>query len=388
MTLKEKQTLSEVLPSSKKIENKTKPFREQEVEKSKTLLHLLRLGIITAILIIFGLIFVAWGTYSEEWQNSFVESVYKVVPYPAAAAGYGNWITLYDYNKNVKAMRQFLESKEAALGENKFDFSTEDGLKRLAIIKKNILGRLIDNKIMENLAKQQGVTVSEAELSDTTEKILSRDGKKSENITQLSSLYGWRQEDFKERVIKDLLYKQKLEDKIKTGGELNKDVKERVALIQAKLTAGENFSELASNHSDSSSRQSGGLLPAFSREDSPRAFSDIPFKLAVGEISQPIEANDGWHFVRLERKFQEDGKEKVEVRHIMIRKKTIDDWLKEKRKEFKITVFLRPYFWHEQMGKLYFKDDSLNQLEQELNRNSLNEKTQEADFLLNVNRNR
>jgi len=388
MPPKEKQTLAEVLPSAKKVENKKKLPQDRSIEENKTLLHLLRVGIIAAILIVSGFAFVAWGTYSEGWQNSFIESIYKFVPYPAASVGYTSWVSLYDYNENTKAMRQFLESKEAALGGGKFDFSTEEGLKRLAIIKKDILDQLINNKIMEVMAKRQGITVSETELSDTAEKILSRDGKKPENMAQLNSLYGWKQEDFKERVVKDLLYKQKLEDKIETGGELDREAKEKVALIKTKLAAGENFSNLAANYSDSSTKQSGGLLPVFSREDSPRAFSDIPFKLAEGGISQPIEADDGWHFIKVERKFQEDGKEKVEVRHIMVKKKTINDWLKEKRREFKVIVFLKPYFWHVQMGKLYFRDDGLNQLEQEMDRNSLNEKNQEADFLLNVNKNK
>jgi hypothetical protein len=35
------------------------------------------------------------------------------------------------------------------------------------------------------------------------------------------------------------------------------------------------------------------------------------------------------------------------------------------------------------MGKLFFKDDNLNQLEDKLNREYLDEKAQEADFLIN-----
>ena len=35
------------------------------------------------------------------------------------------------------------------------------------------------------------------------------------------------------------------------------------------------------------------------------------------------------------------------------------------------------------MGKLYFKDDNLNQIEDKFNREYLNEKAQEADFMIN-----
>lgn len=380
MSPNQKPTLAEVIPSAKKNVNKKSSPEPQE---SKAGLHLLRLAIITAIVVVFGLIFVAWGTYAEGWQNYFVDSVDKAVPFPAVSVGYGNWITIDEYNKNVKAMRQFLESKEAAYSAGNFDFSTPEGLKRLAVIKKNILNQLIDNKLIEIIAKQQGITISNGELSDTTSKIISRDGKQNENIAQLDSLYGWTPEDFKEKVVKNLLYRQKLEDKIKANGELDTEAKKKLAEVEAKLAAGENFSEVAKDYSNSPSKQYGGLLPSFSREDAPQIFADVAFKLAAGQASGPIESDDGWHIIKLEKKFTEAGKEKAEVSHILIQRKTLKDWLDEKKKEYKIMVFLKPYYWHEQMGKLYFKDDSLNQLEQDFNRINLNEKTQETDFLLN-----
>jgi len=383
MPPKEKQTLAEVIPAAKRAVVK----EIQPPEEDKTLLHLLRFIIVAAIVVVFGLIFVAWGTYSEGWQNYFVESVYRVVPYPAASVGYGNWITIADYNENAKAIRRFLENREAASGGGKFDFSTADGLKELAIIKKNVLTQLVDNKIIEVLAKQQGITVSNAELEETTNKILDRDGKRAENIAQLNSLYNWEPKDFKERVIKNLLYEQKLEDKIKASGELDKDIKEKVAAVSSKLASGEDFSEVAKNYSESPSKQYGGLLPSFSREDAPSAFANQAFSMKQGEISLPIESEEGWHFIKIERKFQEGGKDKVEIRHIVLLKKTLQDWLQEKKKEFRVHVFLKPYHWHDQVGKLYFKDDSLNKLEQEQSRNSLEEKLQQADFLLNVNKN-
>jgi len=383
----EKPTPREFLPKPEVAgSRKTSSNKKQERNQDKTMLHLLRLGIITAIIIVSGLIFVAWGTYSEEWQNSFVDSIYRVVPYPAASVGYGNWITLSDYNENVKAMRQFLESKEAALGGGKFDFSTEDGLKRLAIVKKNVLNQLIDNEIVEIIAKQQDIVINEAELDDTANKIISRDGKQAENLTQLDSLYGWGTADFKEKVVKILLYKQKLEDKIRFNGELDKEAKVRLASVKEKLASGTDFAEVAKQYSDSPSKQYGGLLPAFSHDDAPDFFADQAFNLKPGEITQPIEAEDGWHFVKLEKKFNEGGKDKVEVRHILVKKETLKEWLDGKKGAFKVIVFLKPYYWHSQMGKLYFKDDSLNKMEQEMDRIYLNEQNQEVDFMMNTDK--
>lgn len=372
--------------TEKSVSEKVEAKKENKTleAQDKTMLHVLRFVIVFALVFLFGLIFVGWGTYSQGWQNNFLDSAYEAVPYPVATVNYTRWVRFSDFNENVKAMRRYLESKEAAYSEGKFDFGTAEGQKRLAIIKKNILNQLIENKIVELLAKDQGVTVSQAEINETAQKVLDQEGRKSENLTQLSMLYNWKIEDFGDRIIKNMLLREKLEDKLVKSGELNKEASARVVVIKKKLDAGENFSDVAKNYSDSGSKLYGGLLPAFTREEAPPELAQAAFSLKEGEISQPITAENGWNFVRVERRFTENGKEKAEVRNILVGKTSFSNWLENAKKEFKISVFLEPYYWHVQMGRLYFKDDSLNQLEEEQNRAYLNEKAQEADYFINA----
>lgn len=372
--VKEKKTEK---PAAEKVENKVPETQD------KTLLHILRLVIITAIVLVFGVIITTWGTYSQGWQNNFLDSIYKTVPFPAASVGYTHWVSISDFNENTKAMRRFLESKEAAYGGGKFDFSTPDGLNRLAIIKKNVLNQLIENQMVEDLAKEEGTNVSKSEISDTARKILSQEGQQNENLNQLNILYDWDEADFGNRVVKNMLFREKLEDKLTKSGQLDKEASDRVAMIKKKLDAGEDFSEVAKNYSDSSSKLYGGLLPAFSRSEAPPELASAAFSLKEGEISQPIKSENGWNFIKVERKFQENGADKVELKNILVGKISFSDWLNNKKKEFKINVYLGPYYWHSQMGKLFFKDDNLNQIEDNMNREDLNEKAQEADFLIN-----
>lgn len=355
-----------------------------EEAPDKTMLRVLRLAIVCALVLLFSLIFVAWGTYSQGWQNNFLDSVYKAVPYPVAVVEYTNWIRYSDFNENVKAMRRYLENKEAAYGKSNFDFGTAEGQKRLAIIKKNILNQLIESKMVEMLAKEQGITVPKSEITEITQEVLDQEGKKNENLVQLNTLYGWKVEDFGDKIVKNMLYREKLEDKLTKSGILDKEASARVAMIQKKLDAGENFSDLAKNYSDSSSKLYGGLLPAFTREEAPLELAEAAFGLKEGEISQPVKAENGWNFVKVERRFQENGKEKVEVRNILVGKVSFDNWLENEKKDFKVTVFMPTYYWHAQLSKLFFKDDNLNQLEEEQNRAYLDEKAQEADYFINA----
>ncbi len=350
------------------------------------LIRLLRWVLIFITLFVATFFVTGWGIYRLNWQNSFSNSVARVIPYPAAIVNYTNWISFNDYNQNIQSIRKYLESKEAAYKGSGFDFSTDEGLKRLAIIKKNVLNQLIENRIIRILAEKRGIKVSDAELSDTTNKILARDNQEKENLTQLSLLYGWGSDDFQKRVVKDLLYRDKLEEYVKNQGELDKNAKVKLQTVLDKIKNGEDFAEVAKEFSESPSKEYGGLLPAFTKEEAPENFANVAFSIPVGKISDPIEGTDGWHIVKIEKKFEEGGKTKVELRNIFINRDTLDDWLKNQKKQFRVYVPLSDYFWHPEMGRLYFKDESLNQLEEKINRATIDEKLQEADFLLNVSK--
>lgn len=363
---------------------KTSPPKKAE---DKTLMNFIRWLIVISITLVFGLGVLVWGIYAKNWQNSFVNSLEKIIPFPAVSLGYRDWIGMKEYNENTQAMKSFLESREAAYGGGNFDFSTGEGLKRLDIVKKNILNELIKNKIIEAEARKRGIEVSDSEALDAAQNIIQRDGKNNENTVQLKVLYGWTVPDFAKKTIKSMLYQEKLSAKLIETGELNQVSKQKLAEIEKRINANEDFEKLAREFSESASRQYGGLIPYFSEEDAPVEFKNIVFSMKEGETKGPLETGDGWQFVKLISKSQTGGKEKVEIRNILIKKENFETWLSETKKQAKISVFLGSYYWHTQMGKIYFKDDALNQLEDKVNRDYLNEKAQEVDFMLNVNNN-
>lgn len=356
---------------------------KSESARNVDFMNFVRIILVAAILLIFGMVILTYGIYSKNWQNYFIEAASKIIPFPAASVS-GKYISLSQYNENNKAMRKFLETKDTAYGEGKFDFSTEEGLRRLMIIKKNVLNELIEAKIVELIAKKEGIYVSEKEAFETAEKIISRDGKENDNLTELKFLYGWGKEDFAKKVILPLLYRENLEKYIEESGNLDSGTKDKALSIKNKIDQGEDFAVLAKNHSDSPSRETSGLLPPFSKEETPFVQLKSVFDWQPGEVGEPFETDDGWHIIKLERKFIQERIEKVEIRHIFLRKKSFSEWLEKQKENFKVRVYLDPYFWHEKMGRIYFKDQALNEAESQFNRSYYEEKANEADFLLNV----
>tara|TARA_B100001027_G_C16224393_1_gene311426 strand:- start:277 stop:597 length:321 start_codon:yes stop_codon:yes gene_type:complete len=62
-----------------------------------------------------------------------------------------------------------------------------------------------------------------------------------------------------------------------------------------------NFKELAMNNSDCSSASSGGFLGEFGRGVMVKAFEEAAFSLKIGEISDPVETEFGFHLIIREK---------------------------------------------------------------------------------------
>jgi peptidyl-prolyl cis-trans isomerase SurA len=91
--------------------------------------------------------------------------------------------------------------------------------------------------------------------------------------------------------------------------------KDSIDAVHARVRAGEDFAELARQHSADGSAESGGDLGWFRRGAMVREFEEIAFRLPAGQVSEPVRTEFGWHLIKVER--TRPGE--VNARHILIR---------------------------------------------------------------------
>jgi peptidyl-prolyl cis-trans isomerase C len=98
--------------------------------------------------------------------------------------------------------------------------------------------------------------------------------------------------------------------------------------ILARLSKGEKFEDLAKQFSLDGSKDYGGDLGYFTQAEMVPEFSKATFTLKVGETSNPVKTDFGWHVIRLEDRKQGAAQPydqvKSAIRNVLLRKKVAE----------------------------------------------------------------
>lgn len=99
------------------------------------------------------------------------------------------------------------------------------------------------------------------------------------------------------------------------------EVRELAQEIRGEITSGaKTFAEAAGIYSDDGSASSGGDLGTFDRNRMVAPFSEAAFALPVGQISEPIQTQFGYHLIEVLDQELENGQvARVHARHILLR---------------------------------------------------------------------
>jgi peptidyl-prolyl cis-trans isomerase SurA len=133
----------------------------------------------------------------------------------------------------------------------------------------------------------------------------------------------------------------------------------RMALkLKEEAEKGADFNQLAFEHSDDpSAKDNRGNLGYFTALQMVSAFEDAAFSMQVGQISDPITTNFGYHIIKLEDRQPNPGE--VKVSHILVRSQGNDPVTEERilRKVSEIyTELQKPENSWEEICKLYSED--------------------------------
>jgi peptidyl-prolyl cis-trans isomerase C len=130
----------------------------------------------------------------------------------------------------------------------------------------------------------------------------------------------------------------------KTADEKTKEeARNKLVGLQKKILSGEDFAEMAKQHSQGPSNVKGGDLGYFSKGQMVKPFEEVAFKLAKGEVSDIVETRFGYHLIKVEdhkapqKAVYADNKQKImeKLKNERIQKE-VNAYIKKLRQEAKI----------------------------------------------------
>jgi len=107
------------------------------------------------------------------------------------------------------------------------------------------------------------------------------------------------------------------------------DVVLRLQELADAVRDGEDFAELARVYSEGPSASQGGDIGWFGRGEMAPEFEEAAFALEVGEISDPVKTDFGYHIIQVEDRKTENGEPMVRARHILIKVRPSEETLVE-----------------------------------------------------------
>ncbi|KGK86841.1 foldase [Desulfosporosinus sp. HMP52] len=232
------------------------------------------------------------------------------------------------------------------------------------------LNTLIQQSIIEQEAEKQNIQVTEADIDNELATVKSSFDSE-EAFSQALATNGITLDTLRTNILTNLQMTRLLEaqnpiteDEIKAYFDTNKaslDVAEEVNAshilvataelaneIKAKITAGEAFADLAKQYStDESTKELGGNLGFFAKGEMVQEFEEVAFSLEVGQISDPVKTDYGYHIIKIEAKTEAKAatleESSAKIKEILLDQKLtteFDPWLQERLAEYTIENYL------------------------------------------------
>lgn len=233
----------------------------------------------------------------------------------------------------------------------------------------DVLDSMIEQKVINKEAEKKSVTVSEKELNKELDALITSYGGE-DTFNQALEASGIKEKEVKKDLETNLKAKKLVEDTIeisedemKSYFDENKDSFDQPEQVKAshilvkdektanevkkKLSDGEKFADLTKEYStDTASKEDGGNLGYFSKEDMVQEFSDAAFNLKVDAISNPVKTEYGYHIIKVtDKKEAQDANyenSKDEIKQLLLENKFQSEystWLEETKKKYDIENF-------------------------------------------------
>ena len=264
----------------------------------------------------------------------------------------------------------------------KSTYSDEELLMKIDEAKKNILYKLIEDKLILQEAHKIGMPATDEEVAERLEQIKSqfssseefKSALASQGLTVVDLKEKYREQLIKEKMVNRevrsrvsvtpieiaLFYEKNKDDfnlpaqvkvmtimirKSEADPESNTDSLKKIKMIELKMAEGEDFTKLAREYSQDPSAVDGGDMGYINKGQMMKKIDEVIFSLQPGEISETIETPVGYHVFKIVE-VKEAGAESFDEARMQIEnylfqekaKERFDEWMTNLKENAYISV--------------------------------------------------
>lgn len=182
-------------------------------------------------------------------------------------------------------------------------------------------------RVSENDVREHYLNLNEKAKADVISIAVSKYNNPGPEITdeEAQSYYQSHQDDYEVEERASLDFVTFAKDPTESDWDLIKFDAEQ---IKTQLDDGDDFVELAKSYSEGPTGPNGGDLGWFGPGKMVQEFNDVAFAMEIGEISEPVRTQFGWHVIKIDDKRKNDkGEDEVKASHILLKVKASSETL-------------------------------------------------------------
>lgn len=301
---------------NKFFDYKPEKIREKKVRKLNKIIITI-IGIVVVLVLLFGLDI--YGLYKLDWQDGFTKKVASIFNLPVATVN-GKSILFANYLNDLKILDYALNNEREGLDSNTSSTATTLNNKR------TILDRLIYVEVAKSELEKYGKSISEDDLNNSLNELITQFGNKEEAEKSVQKLYGINLDQFKTKVLRPLLERDLLQKLISAdlSLEINKEAQSKAeSILKLAMTQGTNFSELAKQYTDDEAGiNTGGDLGFINKGELPADIEKDLFVLPNNSVFKKVVKSElGYHIFYVENKLTDEKtkKEVIKLKQILIK---------------------------------------------------------------------
>lgn len=272
--------------------------------------------------------------YRFQTTSGFMYQVTRVIPFPIARTG----STFIAYENYLFELGHYIHYYE---NQQQLSFESEAGQAQLESYKQRAIDKVVNDAYIKAIAKERDISVSEQEVDEQIRiaREQNRLGSNDEVFEDvLKEFWNWSVSDFR-RSLKSEILEQKV---IRS---LDPDTEKRATDALARISAGENFADVAKEVSDDLGTRDGGgefgLVNKSNRNVSQQTV-DTLFKLGDGQTSGISIVPYGTGYALAIIKNLETKNNEIKGAHMIFRLKDLNEILNDRKESQPYRLYMNP----------------------------------------------